>query len=192
MEYLDALDELSAGEYFAFEGYQIHSTAKRVAKEAFFWSVLDEDAPFGNNKGHFSISDFTSWRKTHPKGLVFEYLKTIFEESLMDINPFLDAVLGEIEFEQLLIENKGEEGPPLFELDFYNQIIGTGFCQLVFDGALGEEVKKVLINVIYRKFDLRFVQLFCNYPIAEDEQKIFDKKRNILNEIVRSSPSSLP
>ncbi len=42
-----------------------HPTAKRLMNEEFYWSPIDETAPFGSDDGADTYAGFADWRQTH-------------------------------------------------------------------------------------------------------------------------------
>lgn len=43
-----------------------HERAKALIPEEFFWSCIDELAPFGSDEGDMALAEFRRWRKENP------------------------------------------------------------------------------------------------------------------------------
>ncbi len=107
-----------------------HSKAKALMNEDFYFSPIDETAPFGNDDGADTYAGFKDWRQTHaaenPKVFLYEQISywgypefDIFETDIQKLTPYLkqsdlgsrymsgiDAAIIAIAFGQLYLEGK--------------------------------------------------------------------------------------
>ena len=60
---------------FEFSQTNARPEAKLLMKEAFYWSPIDESAPFGSDAGSDAAQGFYKWSKDHPSISVMVYLK---------------------------------------------------------------------------------------------------------------------
>jgi uncharacterized protein YfeS len=65
---------------FEFSLATAHPNAKVLMKEEFFWSPIDETAPFGSDAGSDAAYGFQKWRKNHASALPIIYLKEFIAE----------------------------------------------------------------------------------------------------------------
>jgi uncharacterized protein YfeS len=54
-----------------------HERAVELIPEEFFWSCIDELAPFGSDEGDTALVEFRDWRKQNPKIPTIECLKWV-------------------------------------------------------------------------------------------------------------------
>ncbi len=107
-----------------------HPNAKRLMKEDFYFSTIDETAPFGNDDGADTYAGFKDWRRTHknedPKEYLLEQLDSwgypkfdIYETDIKKLTQYLkqnslgsrymsgvDAAIIAIAFGQLYLEGR--------------------------------------------------------------------------------------
>jgi uncharacterized protein YfeS len=60
-----------------------HKRAVELIPEEFFWSCIDELAPFGSDEGDTALAEFRDWRKQNPKTPTIECLKWVIESVLI-------------------------------------------------------------------------------------------------------------
>lgn len=65
------------GSRFEFSLKMAHPNAKALMKEDFFWSPIEEWAPFGSDDGSDAAYGYHRWRETHPAGTSMPYLKEL-------------------------------------------------------------------------------------------------------------------
>ena len=63
------------GQGYEFSLATAHPNAKALMKDDFFWSPIDESAPFGSDDGWEAAQGFHDWRNTHSAASPVEYLK---------------------------------------------------------------------------------------------------------------------
>lgn len=56
-----------------------HKRAMELIPEEFFWSCIDEFAPFGSDEGDTALAEFREWRKQNPRTPTIECLKWVIE-----------------------------------------------------------------------------------------------------------------
>ena len=62
---------------FEFSPKTAHPNAKALMKEDFFWSPIDEMAPFGSDAGSDAAYGFYKWQKQHSSTSPIIYLKEL-------------------------------------------------------------------------------------------------------------------
>jgi uncharacterized protein YfeS len=105
-----------------------HPLAKQLMNEEFYWSTIEETAPFGNDDGADTYAGFAKWRHTHkandPKEFLVEQIESwgyptfdLYETNFEKLKPYLrqsdlgtrfmsgiDAAITAIAFGQLYLE----------------------------------------------------------------------------------------
>ena len=129
--------------------------AQKLMKEDFFWSPIEETAPFGSDDGSDAAYGFYRWRPDHKQTDPMKYLNELFARwnyPLFDRNE-----LDSIKINMGIRFISGQDAA----------IIGTGFAQLVLEGMISPDLKKLTAIAIERQL-LPF--LLSRYPV--DYQKI--------------------
>ncbi len=127
-----------------------HERAIELVPEEFFWSCIDELAPFGSDEGDMALSEFRDWKKENPNTETFECIKWtiegVSEKSLADYNEnILDRNLIKSQLED---ENFNDQ-QYIFTVDI--SVIATGFGQLVDEGKIDEKNKPLIQLAIDRQ-----------------------------------------
>ena len=126
------------------EGLEIHSKAKELMNEDFYWSPIEESGPFGSDAGSDAFSTFVEWRTTNKQ---------------MSVVVFINALLDEWEYPKLdfntldssELSKEIEEGSGRFRLEIDNVIIASGFGQFVIEGKIDEDIKQLTENALQRQ-----------------------------------------
>jgi hypothetical protein len=82
-----------------------HPNAKRLMKDEFFFSVIEETAPFGSDDGADAYAGFKDWRAMHSSESPVQFLQDqieiwrypqfdIYETSFENLKPYLKDNLG--------------------------------------------------------------------------------------------------
>ena len=120
-----------------------HKRAVELIPEEFFWSCIDELAPFGSDEGDTALAEFRDWRKSNPNMPTLECLKwTIEGVGEMEFAQFNIDLLSREKI-QAQIENKDfNDQQYIFTLDI--SVIATGFGQLVDEGTIDQQNKPII------------------------------------------------
>lgn len=115
-----------------------HPNAKRLMNEHFFWSPIDETAPFGNDDGADAYADYTAWRKTHKKGHSIDFLQ---EEVAGWGYPAFD--LRETDFDKLqpYLKQNSLGNRCMYGTDA--AVIAVAFGQLYLEGTIDNDFKEL-------------------------------------------------
>ncbi|RYY90004.1 MAG: hypothetical protein EOO15_04375 [Chitinophagaceae bacterium] len=111
-----------------------HPLAKRLMDEDFYWSPIEETAPFGSDDGAEAYAGFRDWRRTHPATAPLRFLTALIsrwgyrpfdlhELNIVPLKAYLaqeeiavmqmsgtDAAIVAIAFGQLYLEGKVDPG----------------------------------------------------------------------------------
>jgi uncharacterized protein YfeS len=127
-----------------------HKRAVKLIPEEFFWSCIDELAPFGSDEGDTALAEFRSWRKNNPTQPTIECLKwTIEGVGEMDFNDYDRQLLSEKKILSQIKDEDFDDRQYIFTLDI--SVIATGFGQLVDEGLIDPANKEIIQIAIERQ-----------------------------------------
>ncbi len=120
-----------------------HPRAIELIPEEFFWSCVDELAPFGSDEGDMALAEYRDWRKENPTLPTIECLKwTIESVGEMDFDNYNESLLSGEKIKSQIGDENFDDRQFIFTLDI--SVIATGFGQLVDDGIIDKENKPVI------------------------------------------------
>lgn len=127
-----------------------HPKAIELIPEEFFWSCIDELAPFGSDEGDTALAEYRDWRKANPNTPTLECLKWVIESvGEMDFADY-NQKIAEKEFIKSQIEDDDfDDQQYIYTLD--NSVIATGFAQLVDEGIIEQQNKPIIQLAINRQ-----------------------------------------
>src|SRR5215213_2008346 len=64
-------------DFFSDPEKHAHEKAKRLMREEFFWSPIDEAGPFGSDSGADAAAGFSEWRKDNQAESPIKYLSDL-------------------------------------------------------------------------------------------------------------------
>lgn len=127
-----------------------HKRAIELIPEEFFWSCIDELAPFGSDEGDTALADFRDWRKENPKTPTIECLKWVIESvGEMNFDNYNSDILSRAKIKSQLEDEDFDDQQYIYTLDI--SVIATGFAQLVDEGVIEFENKKIIQLAIDRQ-----------------------------------------
>jgi len=127
-----------------------HKRAIELIPEEFFWSCIDEIAPFGSDEGDMALSEFREWKKRNPYLPTYECLKwTIESVGEMDISDYNDIILNRDLIKEQVEDDEFDDYQYIFTVDI--SAIATGFGQLVDEGRIDVENKPIIHRAIKRQ-----------------------------------------
>jgi len=152
-----------------------HPKAKRLMKEDFYFSTIDETAPFGNDDGADTYAGFKDWRRTHksdnPKEYLLEQLDSwgypkfdIYETDIKKLTPYL---------KQNSLGSRYMSGVDA-------AIIAIAFGQLCLEGTVDRDFNELAKIAIRRQLNPELLILWGNSYKVEREIKL-QKMLAILN-----------
>lgn len=123
-----------------------HPNAKRLMNDEFYWSPIEETAPFGNDDGADTYAGFAEWRQTHKRNNPVEFLK---EQISYWGYPEFD--LNETDLEQLKPYLKQSDLGSRFMSGIDAAIVAIAFGQLYLEGTIDNDFKGLAITAIHRE-----------------------------------------
>ncbi len=152
-----------------------HQKAIELIPEDFFWSCIDELAPFGSDEGDTALAEFRDWRKENPSTPTLECLKWVIESvGEMDFADYNSEILSRAKVKSQLEDEDFDDQQYIYTLDI--SVIATGFAQLVDEGIIEVENKEIIQLAIDRQ--LVWAELSEDWEYAKEyisNMKILDR-----------------
>lgn len=127
-----------------------HPKAIELIPEDFFWSCIDELAPFGSDEGDTALAEFRDWRKENPTTPTLECLKWVIESvGEMEFEDYNSEILLRTKIKSQLEDEDFDDQQYIYTLDI--SVIATGFAQLVDEGVIEGLNKKIIQLAIDRQ-----------------------------------------
>lgn len=127
-----------------------HQKAIELIPEDFFWSCIDELAPFGSDEGDTALAEFRDWRKDNPTTPTLECLKWVIESvGEIEFSDYNSEILSRTKIKSQLDDEDFDDQQYIYTLD--NSVISTGFAQLVDEGIIEVANKKIIQLAIDRQ-----------------------------------------
>jgi len=127
-----------------------HERAVELIPEEFFWSCVDELAPFGSDEGDTALSEFRDWKKDNPNTETFECIRwTIEGVSEKNLAEYNEKILDRTLIKSQLEDENFNDQQYIFTVDI--SVIATGFAQLVDEGKIDEKNKPIIQLAIDRQ-----------------------------------------
>jgi len=127
-----------------------HKRAIELIPEDFFWSCIDDLAPFGSDDGDMALLEFRNWRKENPKAPTIECLKWVIESvGDMNFSDYNRDLVSKDKIKSQLHDKEFDSRQYIWTLDI--SIIASGFAQLVDEGVIEPDNKEVIQIAIDRQ-----------------------------------------
>lgn len=127
-----------------------HARAVELVPEAFFWSCVNELAPFGSDEGDTALSEFRDWRLENPNSPSYECLKWVIEGvGDMYIEDYNDSIIDRAIIKAQIADDNFDDKQFIYTLD--TSVIATGFGQLVDEGKIDAQNKPLIKLAINRQ-----------------------------------------
>ena len=154
-----------------------HPIAKRLMSEEFYWSPIEETAPFGSDDGADAYAGFADWRQTHrtdnPKQFLMEQIE-YWGYPTFDLN--------ETSFEKLKPYLKQSDLGIRFMSGIDAAIAAIAFGQLYLEGTVDKNFKGLAVTSIKRQLNPEVLNLWGDkYKIVREAQ--LNKMLVVLNQV---------
>jgi uncharacterized protein YfeS len=127
-----------------------HPKAVELIPEEFFWSCIDELAPFGSDEGDMALAEYRDWRKENPNKPTIECLHWVIESvGEMEPEDYNRELVSEKKIKTQLKNSDFDAHQYIYTLDV--SVIATGFAQLVDEGVIDKENKPIIQTAIDRQ-----------------------------------------
>lgn len=155
-----------------------HKRAIELIPEEFFWSCIDELAPFGSDEGDMALSEFRDWKKENPNTETFECLKwTIEGVSEKSLSDYDERILDKTLIKSQIEDENFNDKQYIFTVDI--SVIATGFGQLVDEGKIDEK-NKLLIQLAIDRQRI-WTELLTDWKYTDE----YIEKLNVLNRALK-------
>ena len=149
-----------------------HPNAVAVLTDEFYWHILDDNSPFGNDTGSDTFHHFCEWRQKHWMETPITFLDQLLDKWEVT-NDFWD-VTDNSEAEKLCDRDE-------FSFSVRDKIIiALAFGQLVLAGKVDAEIKRRALLAIERQFLPAIVKSWNN---AEERIERLEKMKSILEKL---------
>jgi uncharacterized protein YfeS len=154
-----------------------HPLAKQLMDEAFYYSEIEESAPFGSDDGADTFVGFSQWRPSHLQTSPLVYL----QEQLIDWGypPFN---LHEEEPEKIRAFLSQNELGVTFVVGMDAAIIAVAFGQLYLEGKMEADLLELAKIAIDRELHPELLQLWDETYRPTRQEQLF-KMLSILNRL---------
>ncbi|EMY3559844.1 hypothetical protein AAIP53_002448 [Flavobacterium psychrophilum] len=167
-------------ESYGIEKENSHQRAIELVPEDFFWSCVDELAPFGSDEGDTALSEFRDWRKRNPNVETYECLKwTIEGVSEQNISKYNEKILDRIEIEEKIADDDFDDQQYIFTVDI--SVIATGFGQLVDEGKIDLKSKPIIQLAIDRQ------KIWAELSTEWEHRKEYMENLNVLERVLNEA-----
>jgi uncharacterized protein YfeS len=154
-----------------------HPNAKRLMAEEFYWSPIEETAPFGSDDGADTYAGFADWRQTHKGDNPKEFLMDQIEYWGY---PTFD--LNETNLEKLKPYLKQSDLGSRFMSGIDAAIVAIAFGQLYLEGTIDKDFRDLAITSIKRQLIPEMLNLWGDtYKDVRNTQ--LQKMLGVLNEL---------
>lgn len=127
-----------------------HKRAIALIPEEFFWSCLDDLAPFGAEAGDAALAGYRKWRQKHPAQPTIDYLKqTIKNIGKIAVETYNEELLCKEKIKQQLPDHPLNHRQYIHNLDV--SVMAAGFAQLVDEGLIEADNKPLIKVAIERQ-----------------------------------------
>lgn len=137
-------------EVYGIQKDHAHKRAIKLIPEDFFWSCIDELAPFGSDEGDMALAEFRDWKKENPNSPTYECLQwTIESVSELNISEYNENILDKGLIKKQIGDDNFDDYQYIFTVDI--SAIAIGFGQLVDEGKIDERNKPIIQLAINRQ-----------------------------------------
>lgn len=154
-----------------------HPNAKQLMNEEFYWSLIEETAPFGSDDGADTYAGFADWRKrnktNNPKEFLIEQIN-YWEYPSFDLN--------ETNLEKLKPYLKENELGSRFMSGIDAAIVAIAFGQLYLEGTIQKDFKQLTAISINRQLIPELLNLWGDEYKNQRESQL-KKMLAVINQV---------
>jgi uncharacterized protein YfeS len=122
---------------------EYHPSARRVLDDPFFWDVVDDYAPYGNDTGADLLAAFIIWNRRHPRAPACEMAKELLGE--WGISAFDLATVDRAAVAALLQDD------PIALSVTDEAMIAAAFAAMKLRGSCDDETRALALSAIERQ-----------------------------------------
>ncbi|WP_299245357.1 hypothetical protein [uncultured Aquimarina sp.] len=137
-------------EPYGIDKENAHQRAIELIPEEFFWSCIDELAPFGSDEGDMALYEFRNWKKDNPYKETYDCIKwTIEGVSEKKLSEYNKNIIDRTLVKKQLEDDNFDDHQYIYTVDI--SVIATGFGQLVDEGKIDKKNKPLIQLAIDRQ-----------------------------------------
>ena len=137
-------------EVYGIDKDHAHERAIELIPEEFFWSCIDELAPFGSDEGDMALAECRRWKKINQNVTSYECLKwTIESVSEMNLSAYNEKILDKTLIKSQIDDHNYDDQQYIYTVDV--SVIACGFAQLIDEGEIAENNKPLIQLAIDRQ-----------------------------------------
>lgn len=144
-----------------------HPTAKQLMNEEFYWSPIEETAPFGSDDGADTYAGFADWRRTNKTNSPKEFLT-----EQIDSWGYPTFDLNETNIDKLKPYLKKTELGSRFMSGIDAAIVAIAFGQLYLEGTVNQDYKELAVTSIKRQLIPELLNLWGDTYQATRETQL--------------------
>lgn len=153
-----------------------HPNAKRLMNDEFFFSVIEETAPFGSDDGADTYAGFKDWRATHGSESPVQFLHDQIENWGY---PQFD--IRETSIEKLTPYLKQNDLGIRYMTGIDAAIVATAFGQLYLEGSIDHDIKDLAKVSIKRELSPGILKLWEEH--ADARQTKLNRLMKVLDDV---------
>lgn len=158
-----------------------HPRATELIPDDFFWDDTDEIAPFGSEYGDTALTEFREWRAKNKKKSIVKFLqRTIEEIGEIEFKEYSVKLLDKMVIGNLLTDDEYDVEQLFDGLD--TSIIAIGFAQLIDEGKIDQDAKRIIRIAIERQLISNSMGLY-----DEDLSKEFISYLKVLKRVLEEA-----
>jgi len=157
-----------------------HERARELVPEEFFWSCVDELAPFGSDEGDMALAEFRRWKKEYPTSPIYECLKWTIEcVGEIKITAYNEKMLDRNLIKSQIEDDAFDDSQYISTLDV--SVIAVGFGQLVDSGKIDKDNKPLIQLAIDR------LKIWAELSDDWDYRHEYIDKLNVLDRVLKEA-----
>jgi uncharacterized protein YfeS len=165
-----------------FYGILPHPRAIELAHYGFFWSSIDELAPFGSDEGYDGLTSYQDWKEINPNGRLKNFIEWTLQQWLRPEDKYDQSILEDENIGKLVNDPSVNIFSDVFNLD--TSIISAGFGQLILDGKIDQEAKLYIELALKRRAHTKLYEHITDDVEYINKVKLYSQ---VLNEILKKA-----
>jgi uncharacterized protein YfeS len=174
----EALRRLPWWEQLGIDWDDYHPKARDLLDDPFFWNVVDDYAPHGNDTGADLLADFMSWRRRHRSSAPGRFLDTLFRRWGMarQIKEWQKKPVREY------------DGDDVITLEVHDEaVIALAFALIKVDGSCDERSCQQAFAAIERQLSPELNEHY-GWTLSDERAKALAKLRDKLRQVKFAKP----
>lgn len=169
-----AIQLVTTGGDYQIDQSKASLSARQLMKQDWFWSIVDDNSPFGNDDGAEALANYRGWRRSHPGEDRSDGIRLICEKLESPLSMWITEDKNSIALDPTV---------SLYLIPTADRaIISIAFGQLVDDGSVNRRTKELALKAI----DNEMLPALLKHWVSP---KVRQRRLEIMHEVLRSAPS---